>query len=167
MTQAERLEALNQRKAEKEAKINHRDEIQADWVRCISPVVNDDDPATFKRVLQAMDVTENRIRQENGLMVKLLDAGKKTLALILWCQQRDPQNELVRYLTGLVPHNFDKETGETTEVYDPDLAKTDNSMQLHVLQLLVKFGKTLTKREAAAKHSELAKAQAKKQEKWL
>ena len=75
MTQEERLTALAERKAEQKAKIDERDRTQAEWIRAIHPVVNDDDPAGFQRILLTMGISEVRIRQTSTLYAKLLDEG--------------------------------------------------------------------------------------------
>ena len=164
MTQAEFDEAINLRKAERQAKIDLRNETQADWVRCMAPVVKDDDVSGYRRVLKTMGIDEDRIQQYNPLYARLIDQGQRTLALVLWCQQRDPQQQLIRYITGLLPHEVE-EDGSTT-YYDPDVAVADNGMKVKLLQFLVKIGSNLTRKEAAAKSAELTAAQAKKAAKW-
>ena len=83
---------------------------------------------------------------------------------MLWCQQRDPQQQLVRYITGQMPHEIGEDG--TAEYYDPDVAEHDNDMKVKLLQILVKVGSNLTRKEAAAKEAELTEKQAKKAAKW-
>ena len=165
MTQEERQAALAERKAERQAKIDERDQTQAEWVRRIHPVVRDDDPEGFQRILKTMGIDEGRIRQTGALYGKLLDGNQRVLALLLWCQARDTKNELIRYLTGQIAHSVDAEDGSEV-AYEPDLAMNDSSMKVRILQLLVKLGRTLTRREAEAQHKAKAEALAEKQARW-
>ena len=164
MSQEELDAALEQRKAEHKRKIDDRDHIQAEWCRKIHPVVNDENPGEFQRILKTMGINEDRIRQQSILFGKLLDEGQKTLALLLWCQARDSKNELIRYISGDIVHCI-AENGDQV-AYDPEAAMSDSSMKIKVLQLLVQLGKTLTKREILAEQQLKAAELAKKQARW-
>ena len=63
-----------------------------------------------------MGISEVRICQTSTLYAKLLDEGRKTLALLLWCQARDTRNELIRYITGQMVHSRGEDGSE--ECYD-------------------------------------------------
>ena len=164
MGHEERLKALADRKKQHQDKIDERDQTQADWVRCIHPVVNDEDPAGFQRILKTMGISEDRIRQQSVLLGKLLGEGQKTLALLLWCQARDSKNQLIRYLTGHIAHEVNDDGSSTP--YDPEVAMQDSSMKVKVLQLLKQLGSVRTRREEAAEQQLKAAELAKKQARW-
>ena len=152
MTEEERKAAYEERKAILEGKRQDRDETQAEWVRLVKPVVNDDDPALFKRVLRAMGLTEDKLRSQGNYIAKLMEEGRKTLALILWTQQRDSTNMLVRYIMGQVVH--EPATADQAAIfYDPEVAVENKSMQVKLLQLFIELSQRLTKREAAQQHA--------------
>ena len=164
MTEDELKQALEERKESLERKRQDRDETQAEWVRLVKPVVNDDNPGLYKRVLKAMGISEERIRSQGNYLAKLMDEGKKTLALILWVQQRDTTNLLIRYITGQMVHEPATATQGAT-LYDPEVAIEEKSMQVKLMQLLVELAKRQTKREAAMAHAALAERQADQQSK--
>ena len=152
MTEEERKAANEERKAVLEGKRQDRDETQAEWVRLVKPVVNDHDPALFKRVLRAMNLTEDKLKSQGNYIAKLIEEGRKTLALILWTQQRDSTNTLVRYIMGQIVH--EPATADQAAIfYDPEVAVEDKSMQVKLLQLFIELSQRLTKREAAQQHA--------------
>ena len=159
MSEEELKIAQQERKELLERKREDRDETQAEWVRLVKPVVSDDDPGRYKRVLKTMGITEERIRSQGNHFAKLMDEGKKTLALILWVQQRDSTNMLIRYIMGQVVHEPATATQAAT-TYDPEVAIEEKSMQVKLLQLFVELAKRLTKKEAAMQHAQTAEKQA-------